>query len=615
MRRRYILYGAAALILAAAVAGVIFTGGLPERTIKEPGKPARQTKIVYDGWLRTSRYVPARDGTRLAADIYRPAKGGKPAEEKLPVIWTQTIYHRAQRGSGKVIGMPDSIPSLQEALKQGYAVAVVDARGTGASFGAWKGLFMPEEARDAWDITEWLAVQPWCNGNIGMFGGSYLGMTQYMAAAGVPPHLKALVPAVSFLDVYNIAAPGGVIREDLIRSWGEGIQYLNTTIPGVPVDEDTDGSMSMRALREHAGNTDIFRLLSELVFSNSASGLPVTEYYRRFSPFSRLDAIKKSKIPVYHMGGWYDAFIKDTFLFYKNLDNPQKILVGPWPHHYLNSAFSSKIIAEHIKWYDYWLKGIQNGVMEEPAVRYYTMGSIPEDKRWKSASRWPLPNEVPTTLFIHPVEPGRGGLEAEGSLTAEKAAAEGTLKYKADYTASTGKGTRWTDVYGGGFGYPDMNGNDRKGLTLDFQALAKPLEVTGHPVADLYVSVSSGDADVFVYLEDVDEKGVSHYVTEGTLKISRWGMADAPYDNLGLPYHRSFEGNLQNAGGAPLNLKLDLLPTSYVFGAGHRIRINITCADRDNARVTAANPPAELTLYTGGSHASLIQLPVIPAIP
>jgi putative CocE/NonD family hydrolase len=136
---------------------------------------------------------------------------------KLPVIWTHYIYHRASTlPDGTVITQVDMNPWLQEVIKHGYVVGVVDCRGGGASYGARPGSFSQIEARDTYEITEWFAEQKWCNGNIGMFGRSVMGITQYMCAGMAPPHLKCIFPEMSMFDTYSFVYPGGVVHVVLI---------------------------------------------------------------------------------------------------------------------------------------------------------------------------------------------------------------------------------------------------------------------------------------------------------------------------------------------------------------------------------------------------------------
>jgi putative CocE/NonD family hydrolase len=154
--------------------------------------------------------------------------------------------------------------------------------------------------------------------------------------------------------------------------------------------------------------------------------------------------------------------------------------------------------------------------------------------------------------------------------------------------------------------------NDEKGLTYTTPPLAAEVEVTGHPVVHLWVTSSARDGDFFVYLEDISEASYSKYITEGNLRASHRAISTAPYGYLGLPYHRSYAEDIADLPGQPVELVFDLLPTSYVFDAGHRIRVTITCSDKDTGLTPQLDPPPTVHLYRKADHASYIVLPIIP---
>jgi uncharacterized protein len=212
------------LALLPLVASVPATATPPK--VSEFGKYSGYSEAVYDGWVRSSQYVPMRDGTRLAVDIVQPTLHGKVATERLPVVWT---HHRYQRAffvleEMKVYSVADLDDWLGEVVRHGYVVAAVDVRGSGASFGTYMGWFTSDETRDSYDITEWLAAQPWSNGNVGMYGRSYLGFTQYLAASQKPPHLKAIFPELAGTDAYELIYRGGIFHGPFIEAWSNMVQ-------------------------------------------------------------------------------------------------------------------------------------------------------------------------------------------------------------------------------------------------------------------------------------------------------------------------------------------------------------------------------------------------------
>ena len=175
----------------------------------------------FDTWRRESCYVAMRDGTRLAVDILRPAIGEVAVDEPLPAIWTHTRYQRASFTREGVVRTDAEHfdPWLFEVVAHGYVVLSVDVRGGGASFGVNQGQFSQLEARDAYDVTEWIAVQPWCDGSVGMYGRSYLGITQYFAASQAPPHLKAIFPEMASFDHYSYVFAGLAVRRRQEHVW------------------------------------------------------------------------------------------------------------------------------------------------------------------------------------------------------------------------------------------------------------------------------------------------------------------------------------------------------------------------------------------------------------
>lgn len=572
-----------------------------EERLSQPGKYKGFSQPLYHESSSTSQYIPMRDGTKLAALILRPAQDGEAVSTPLPVIWTHNRYHR----EGIL-----NWPYLQTVLKYGYVIVSVDIRGTGASFGTYRDLFSPEEARDAYDITEWLAVQPWSDGNIGMFGRSYMGITQFMAASTAPPHLKAIFPEMSEFDRYSFIYPGGVFHNDFFRQWGDMINRLDAD--GLPVNEDRDGIMLQEALQEHAGNMDVFDAYSHLPYRDSVSVLTGTQPYITNNPANYLKEIQSSGIPVYHWGGWYDMFPKHALLWYSNLTNPQKIVIGPWAHPELGYL---DLAIEEVRWYDYWLKGIDNGVMREAPIYYYTMGEG-EKSGWHSAWEWPLPETKPTNYYFDGTKSSSVKSANDGSLSpAWPVTTTGVDEYVVDYSTTSGPATRWTAGYDVmSLVYPGtMMFNDEKGLTYTTPPLTAEVEVTGHPVVHLWVTSSATDGDFFVYLEDIGKASFSKYVTEGNLRASHRAISTAPYENLGLPYHRSYAEDIADLpNDQPVELVFDLLPTSYVFATGHRIRVTVTCADKDTALTPQLDPPPTVRLYRQADYASYIELPIIP---
>jgi hypothetical protein len=588
-----------------------------EERVSKFGEYKGYSEAVYDSWVRTSQYLTMRDGIKIAIDIIRPAKNGVAAEKPLPAVWSHTRYRRAIIRDGKLISEADS-PLAQPLIKHGYVIAVADVRGSGASFGSWQGIWTREESQDAHEITEWLASQPWCDGNIGMVGGSYLGITQLMAAGTKPPHLKAIFPIVALFDIYSIGYHGGVFYDDLIRTWSELTKVMDTERVAAPVDDDKDGKLLKEAVEQHKSSRTLIEIISPLAYRDDKDEKTGVMPSYEWHPAAFIKEIDESGVPIYLWGGWFDSFTKDGFLMFRNFKNAKKIVMGAWSHSSRDREIAKELIqlaaAEELRWFDYWLKGIDNGIMTEPPIRYQVM-IAPKKNEWRTAEKWPLPMETPEKFYFHGGSSGGVKSVNDGILSTKyPSEISGEDNYTADYTTTTGQATRWDNAVGGGFEYPDMTANDQKGLTYTTEPLTEDMEVTGHPVVHLWASSTAADGDFFVYLEEVDGQGFSHYLSEGTLRASHRKLHEPYYDNLGLPFHRSHkEDAVELKPGEAAELVFDVQPTSNVFNAGHRMRITLTCADKDNASTPELSPPPTVTVFRNTEHASFISLPVISA--
>lgn len=213
-----------------------------------------------DDCVSSTHYVPMRDGVRIAIDIFRPKRNGEIVRNPLPAIWCHDRYHRSSVRDGLVVTKLDTLPWLRTVMRNGYVVAAADARGTGASSGSRHREFSEEETCDAYDITEWLAGQPWCDKRVGMYGDSYLGIAQLLASGTAPPHLKAIFPQMAMFDLYDFVYPGGVFREPFVRCWSEKVRSLDVEHAAAPVDGHSGALAEVTA--EHQDNANVFELAS-----------------------------------------------------------------------------------------------------------------------------------------------------------------------------------------------------------------------------------------------------------------------------------------------------------------------------------------------------------------
>jgi len=614
--------------------------------VSEFGKYQGYSEAVYDGTKRISDYLTLSNGTRLAYDLILPTKKGAPASTPLPVLfkytpylrtftifdkagnniiadlfnlgWKEKAYLRVRYWFDKQGNLMDPVfrtKYLGNILKHAYAVIVVERPGTGASFGVMNASF-EVGAKEANEILNWIAAQHWCNGNIGMYGDSFQAMIQFAAATTGNPHLKAIFPTSSGFDLYSsVTFPGGVLNKTFASFFSWSTSFLESVL--TPVDSDKDGSLLAQARKERSGST--LAKQSEVWFrkfpfrdSITPDGIKIWEGPGNLYPL--LDLINQSGIPVYMTTGWYDLFsgADDMLLWYANLTVPRRLLIRPADHSEVEkNGFDLDLGAEVHRWFDYWLKGIDNGIMKESPIYYYVMGDLKKGA-WRTCTQWPLVNQKLTCFYFSEGTTGSVASTNDGFLRLETPDQKDTADaYMVDHSTTSGKYSRWYAV-NWSRKYPDMRSNDQKALTYTTSPLETDVEVTGHPVVHLWFTTDAPDLDAFVYLEEVDSNGKSTYVTEGNLRASHRNLSKAPYNNLGLPYHSHYERDLMPIlSREPIELVFNLLSTSYRFHKGNRIRIAVTFVDADNFETPVINPAPKLRLLRDMNHPSSIELPIV----
>ena len=593
------------LTLPGFLGSVVAEEGASPKRISRFGCYEGYSQPVFDGWVRTSEYLTVRDGTRIAVDIFRPTNHGVLHTDPLPVIWEHRRYQRASADTNGAIQSQLDRPDhpMREVVSHGYIFAVAAVRGSGASFGTRVDATPPCESLDAYDITEWLAAQPWCSGPVGMYGISYSGAAQFMAASTAPPHLKAVFPEMAMFDLYDFSCPNGIFRQTFMKKWAQQVQALDMHRSRQPAPVDTDQTQTLlrQTVREHQGNFDLSRIFQAPYRDSTFDGRG--QVYLTNSPSTYVNKIRASSVAVYQRAGWFDMYPRDMLLWFCNLDNPKKIAIGPW-NHYQSQGLDRG--TEMLRWFDYWLKGIDNGIMDELPIVYCVMDA-PEDTMIRWADQWPLSEARPTKYYLSG-GPSESIDSVNDGLLGRSMPENGIDVYTADYTTTSGRHTRWMP---GTPQYPDMAANDRKALTYTTEPLMRPVEIVGHPVVHLWLQCPADDVDLFVYLEDVDSDGRSTYITDGCLRASHRALSPASYDRIGLPYHRSFAEDVKPLPDEPVELVFDLLPTAKHFKAGHRIRVALTCADKDSYRHIEADPSPTIKVLRSASHHSYVTLPIV----
>jgi predicted acyl esterase len=598
---------------------------------------------VYDGFSLYSQYLNMRDDIKLAIDIYRPTKGGKPHTDPLPVIWAATQYRRAavvDNEYGRTMLADNTFfaaPGIERILKHGYIIAVLDSRGTGASFGSRSQQLTLDDANDLFDVNEWLASQPWCCGKTGMFGTSYLGRCQWTTALMAPPSLKCIVPMVASME-YPTMNMNGIMNIGWMKYLEKGNKNINTVNTAPPVDEDSDGSMLLAAVEEHKKNPDSIQERSKAPFMDSyLPGQNRRVYMETYFP-NYLNNINNSGVAVYIWGGMLDFQAFGSFQWYSSLNVPKKMVVGSWAHTGQFLPDAPDWTVEHLRWYDYWLKGIDNGIMDEPPISIQhsriptknkellwdkgldkdLSGRFPcpyldSEREWRHYDQWPVPNTKYKDYYFTGEHSGTIQSINDGLMIGHHPSGDCDAKdeYVVDYTVTRG-GFFDRNMFHLKDVSLDNTPFDEKSLTYTTPPLAKDIELTGFPVAHLWVSSSASDVDFYVNMEEVDADGFSWQITEGKIRAAFRGTFNPPFDNMGLPWHRYCERDQKDIPiNQPVKLDFALFPVSCTITKGNRLRVTINNFDKDNWDTPVVSPPPTIFIYREKDHESYISLPVI----
>jgi putative CocE/NonD family hydrolase len=433
-----------------------------------------------------------------------------------------------------------------------------------------------------------------------------MGGTQLLIAATKPPHLVSIMPAVTTIDQF-MRHPNGV---HLNMPGTPGMPMPAETAK--PVDADNSGNMADAALKEHRPSLGLYQMWpGPYNFRNSY--MPEIKDMPSIvtSPITYSDEIKSSGVKMYNVAGWYDQAPLSQLGAWKLWGG--KLIIGPWVHEMMVDIEIPKeelLQVETLRWMDFNLKGIQNGIDQEPPIYYYTINA-PKGKEWKFTSHWPLANQKLTKYYFYAGPTGTVGSINDGSLSTSHSGFSATDTYEVDYSVNVFDGKF---VENARFWDGDMTGGtDSKGLTYTSERLSADTEVTGHPVVHLWVSSTSRNGDFHVFLEEVDgETNKSRFVTNGMIRASNRALATrAPWSDLGLPYHRCWDVDARPmTPGEIVELAFDLYPISYVFRRGNRLRVTITGANAPIYPGIKEEPAPKVTVYNYEAFNSYIELPV-----
>jgi len=549
-----------------------------------------------------------RDGVTLRADIYRPKADGK-----FPVLLVRTPYDKT--------GMSGF---AMRAAASGYVVVAQDVRGRFASEGDWYPF--KHESLDGYDTVEWAAALAYADGKVGMFGGSYVGATQYLAAIAHPPHLAGICPNVTASNYHDgWTYQGGAFEQWFNESWTTGLA-MNT----------------VRRRIESSGNAaawaKVVPLLSYPVLDlEMPAAAELAPYFRDWLAHPNYDDYWKAwsieehysqiQVPVFSQGAWYDIFLGGTLRNYTRLKKEagseatrhgQRLMVfigghaGGSENSKVGQVDFGKDAPAHVdeatlRWYDWLLKGQANGVEQEKPVKIFVMGR----NTWREEEDWPLARAKATRYYLHSIGEANS-LSGNGSLSTSPPGEEKPDQYvydPNDPTPTIGGPLCCGAFPPAGLGPQDQRSVEARKDVLVFSTppLSRETEVTGPILLDLYISSSAVDTDFTGKLLDVWPNGFAQNLTEGILRLRYRDSQEQPeLANPGEVYH----------------LSVDLWATSNVFLAGHKLRLEISSSNfprfdhnlntgDDQARGTRM-VKATNVVYHDKSRPSAVILPLVP---
>jgi hypothetical protein len=544
-----------------------------------------------------------RDGVVLRADIYRPKASGN-----FPVLLTRTPYDKR-----------DEVDFGQRAAAAGYVVVVQDVRGRYTSEGEW--YTFRHEPQDGYDAVEWAAALPYGNGKVGMFGSSYVGATQMLAAIMAPPHLAGILPMVTGSNLHeNWVYLGGAFEQWLNQSWATSVAK--------------DAFCRRMSKDTHAEDWVMQLPLASYPLLELGTATGLADYYLDWLAHPGYDDYWKQlsieehfsqiQVPALHVAAWYDIFQDGSLRNYLGIKahggseaarNGQRLLVivgghaGDGPKIGDVDFGKDSVVDEGaiiLRWYDYLLKGMDNGLGSDKPVKIFVMGK----NVWRQEDSWPLARAKETRYYLHSA--GRANtLSGDGTLSTLEPGAETSDKYlydPADPVPTHGGPLRQASdrLVPGAFDQRPVE-NREDVLVYTTGAFKQDTEVTGPVTLELYASSSAVDTDFTGKLIDVWPNGYAQNLTEGILRAR---------------YRQSREKAEFMDPGEVYKLTLNLWSTSNVFLAGHKLRLEVSSSnfprfDRNlntgedqshsTRLVTATN-----TIYHNREHPSALILPVTP---
>ena len=531
--------------------------------------PLNSSTAAYGIAVDRNAIIVARDGTKLACDVYRPDAPGS-----YPAILTMLPYRKDDVAAHAA--------HHDYFVPRGYAVVLLDMRGTGSSGGHTDmGDFCgPEDQLDGYDAIEWIAEQPWCDGAVGMTGVSFGWFTSLLTATRRPPHLRAIAPIYGGVDFYDDWNEGGSMLGHLFSGRYSAQMLAYNSAP--PSLRDEDGRW-LDVWNEHLDNNEPW-LFSWL--GNQTE----TDFWKECSIRYHYGDID---VPIFAIGGWADFNPSDALRVFQNVAGPVRVLVGPWTHMEPTDAIPGPRIDhlhELLRWWDCHLKGVDNGIKDEPPITIFVQEGRLEPAepdrrgRWRFEDQWPVAGVTHTKYF-----------GPDGRLSRRRPrTSDGADEFR--YVPTVGTTAGLVGGVASGVGLP---GDQRPDAAFSLVYTSAPLdndtEITGVPTADLHISSTAGVAAFVVKLCEVEPDGFSSLITRGSANATR---RESRADPEPLEQEQVYR------------LSVELRATSYVIPRGHRIQVIV--AGADFPWLWSTPEPAVNTVHRSQTHPSSITLPVVP---
>lgn len=615
--------------------------------------------LPYEVAVERDRMVRLRDGVKLATDVHRPARDGRSVDGRFPVILERTPYGKSQISRSEInLGAAQPTSRAEVAayfVRHGYVVIYQDCRGRHGSEGEFVKYL--SDAEDGEDALAWILAQPWCDGRIGTMGLSYAAHTQMALASMGPKGLAAMVvDSGGFSNAYMSAIRNGGAFEMKQVTWAYNQAKESPLAKSDPVVraalEAEDIKAWFKAFPWKPGHSPVRHVpeYEAYLFEQWTRGR-FDDYWRKPGIYAEGYHDKVPDVPAVHMSSWYDAYVRTATENYLGLKakktGPIRLILGPWLHGDRTSTFSGDVdfgpaapidgnIAANWsefrrRWFDRWLKGLKNGVDDEPEVRLFLMGGgsgrriasgrLDHGGRWIAASGWPLPETAFTPYYLH----GDGRLDPRQPAKGASPLAYDYDPAKPCPTVGGGLTSGQPVFEGGAFDQredPRFFGIQNPGLPLaartdvlvfETPPLAQDVAVIGPITVKLWISSSCVDTDFTAKLIDVhpptqdDPRGFAMNLTDGILRCR---------------YRESWEAPSMMTPGQVYEITIEPFATCNLFKAGHRIRLDVSSSNfpRFDVNPNTGEPEgmarlkriATNTVHVDRDRPSHVVLPIVP---